>query len=53
MSAERKNVLAVPNAALRTERDVNSAGTVLGITTTISPGCWPMQRRPLNHTECR
>lgn len=29
---ERKNVLAVPNAALRTERDVKSAGTVLGIT---------------------
>lgn len=28
---ERKNVLAVPNAALRTERDVKSAGTVLGI----------------------
>ena len=29
---ERKNVLSVPNAALRTERDVKSAGTVLGIT---------------------
>ena len=28
---ERKNVLSVPNAALRTERDVKSAGTVLGI----------------------
>lgn len=28
---ERKNVLAVPNAALRTERDVKSAATVLGI----------------------
>ncbi len=29
---ERRNVLSVPNAALRTERDVKSAGTVLGIT---------------------
>lgn len=27
----RSNVLAVPNAALRTEKDVTSAGTVLGI----------------------
>ena len=30
--AERKNVLVVPNAALRTEKDVASAGRVLGIT---------------------
>lgn len=30
--AERKNVLAVPNAALRTEADVASAARVLGIT---------------------
>jgi HlyD family secretion protein len=28
---QRSNVLAVPNAALRTEKDVASAGTVLGI----------------------
>ena len=28
---QRSNVLAVPNAALRTERDVASAGSVLGI----------------------
>ena len=28
---QRSNVLAVPNAALRTEKDVVSAGTVLGI----------------------
>lgn len=28
---ERRGVLAIPNAALRTERDVKSAGSVLGI----------------------